>query len=118
MELSRLNGKNNPSPQKKLVMKGLKLGKSFATLAAELRVAQATAEVYGIDCLAAGGDLDHKSMAHFLDVTKTSFGIIKDTIMANQGKKLRTVRDSLNEAYSYNQIRFVLACMIHSPDLD
>jgi len=79
MELSRLYGKNNPSPQKKLVMKGLKLGKSFATLAAELRVAQATAEVYGIDCLAAGGDLDDKSMAHFLDVNKKSFGIIKDT---------------------------------------
>ena len=57
-------------------------------------------------------------MAHFLDVNKESFGIIKDTIMANQDKKLHTVRDNLNEAYSYNQIRFVLACMIHSHDLD
>jgi len=118
MELSRLYGKNNLSPQKKLVMKGLKLGKSFATLAAELRVAQATAEVYGIDCLAAGRDLDDKSMAHFLDVNKKSFGIIKDTSMANQDKKLCTVRDSLNEAYSYNQICFVFACMIHSHNLD
>ena len=99
-------------------MNGLKLGKSFATLASELRVAQATAEVYGIDCLAAGGDLDHKTMAQFLNVNKMSFGIIKDEIMANQDKKLRPVRDNLNEAYSYNQIRFVLACIIHNHDLE
>lgn len=118
MELCRLYGINNPSPKKRMVMKGLKLGKSFATLAAELVVTQATAEVYGIDCLAAGGDLDHRSMAEFLSVNKGSFDVIKSEIVANQDKKLRTVRDNLDEAYSYNQIRFVLACMIHNHSLE
>ena len=101
-----------------MVMEGLKLGKSFAVLAAELRVSQATAEVYGIDCLAACGDLDHNIMAGFLNVNKEVFNRIKSEIMNNEDKKLRSVRDSLNEAYFYNEIRFVLACMIHNHDLE
>ena len=68
--------KNNRTPQKRLVMQGLKEGKNFAALAADLNVAQATAEVYGIDCLAAGAELDHETIATFLDVTKESFSVI------------------------------------------
>jgi len=40
-----------------LVIQGLKLGKNFATILSELNVAEATAKMYGIDCLAAGADL-------------------------------------------------------------
>lgn len=98
-------------------MNGLKLGKNFSTLATELNVVQATAEVYGIDCLAAGSDVNHESVAEYLNVNKRSFEIIKTEIMANEDKKLRTVWDNLGQAYSYNQIRFVLACLIHDHDL-
>ncbi|KAJ7363174.1 hypothetical protein OS493_011453 [Desmophyllum pertusum] len=117
VELYRLYGKNNLSPQKRLVMNGLKLGKNFSTLATELNVVQATAEFYGIDCLAAGSDVNHESVAEYLNVNKRSFEIIKTEIMANEDKKLRTVWDNLGQAYSYNQIRFVLACLIHDHDL-
>ena len=44
-------GQNKPSPKKHLLSEGLKMGKNFQQLADELKVAQATAEVYGIDCL-------------------------------------------------------------------
>jgi len=117
MELCRLYGKNNPSPKKMLVIQGLKLGKTFATLSSELNVAEATAEVYGIDCLAARADLDHESVAKCLKVSKESFDVIKSEIMANEDKKLRTVWDNLGQLFSYNQIRFVLACLIRDYEL-
>lgn len=110
-------GKNNPSPKKRLVMKGLKEGKDFDHLARELHITSATAEVYGIDCLAASGDIDHEAVAGYLSVTKTSFNVIKAEILSSQDKKLRTVRDNLEEEYTYNQIRFVLACLIHDLDM-
>lgn len=113
MELCRLYGKNNPSPKKMLVIQGLKLGKNFATLSSKLNVA----EVYGIDCLAAGADLDHESVAKCLKVSKESFDVIKSEIMANEDKKLHTVWDNLGQLFSYNQIRFVLACLIHDYEL-
>ena len=67
--------KNNPSPKKMLVIQGFKLRvKPFATLSSELiNVAEATAEVYGIDCLAAGADLDHEFVAKCFKVSKESF---------------------------------------------
>ena len=110
-------GMNNSSPKKRLVMQGLKDGKDFSRLARELNIATATAEVYGIDCLAAGGELDYEMMASYLKVTKTSFEIIKGEILSSEDKKLRTVRDNLGEVYTYNQLRFVLACLIHELDM-
>ena len=107
----------NPSPKKMLVIQGLKLGKNFATLSSELNVAEATAEVYGIDCLAAGADLDHKSVVKCLKVSKESFDVIKSEIMANEDKKLRTVWDNLGQLFPYNQMRFVLECLIHDYEL-
>ena len=95
----------------------LKDGKNFTHLARELNITTATAEVYGINCLAAGGDIDHEIVAGYLKVTKTSFDIIKGEILTSQDKKLRTVRDSLEKVYTYNQLRFVLACLIHELDM-
>ena len=73
--------------------------------------------MYGIDCLATGANLDHQSVAKCLKINKESFDVIKSEIMANEDKKLRTVWDNLDQAFSYNQIRFVLACLIHDYEL-
>ena len=105
--------KNNRTPQKRLVMQGLKEGKNFAALAADLNVAQAN----GIDCLAAGAELDHETIATFLDVTEESFSVIKREILSNEERKLRTIRDNLGEVITYNQIRFVIACLIHNLEM-
>ena len=109
-------GQNKPSPKKHLVAKGLKMGQNFQQLADELKVAQATAEVYGIDCLAAGLDIDHKTMAKYLAIRVESFEWVKGEIMSSNDRRLRTVRNNLVE-FSYNQIRFVLAWQIQDLDL-
>ena len=93
------------------------MGKNFHELALELNIAQATTEVYGIDCLAAGQDVDHQTFAKYLDISEESFERIKNEIMSSNDKKLRTVRGNLGEGFSYNQIRFVLACQIHDLEL-
>jgi len=105
-------GKNGPSPKKLLVIQGLKLGKNFQDLSEELQIAKPTAEVYGIHGLAAGQDVDHQMLAEFMEISGESFQVIKNEIMQSDDKKLRTVGDNLNEAFTYNQIRFLLACMI------
>ena len=107
-------GKNGLSPKKVLVIQGLKLGKNFQELSEELQIAKPTAEVYAIDCLAAGRDVDHQKIAGHVEISEESFQIIKNEIMQTDDNKLRTVRDNLNEAFNYNQIRFVLACMIQN----
>jgi len=98
-------------------MLGLKDGKNLTRLAGELNITTATAEVCGIDCLAAGGDVNHKIVGGYLDVTKTSFGIIKREILTKQDKKVCTVGDNMGEVYNYNQLRFVLACLIHKLEM-
>ena len=110
-------GRNMPSAKKYRVAQGLKTGKNFQELAEELNIAQATAEVYGIDCLAAGQDVDHQLIAKYLNIGQESFERIKGEIMSIIDKKLRTVRDNLREEFSYNQIRFVLACQIRELEL-
>ena len=92
------------------------MGKNFQQLAVKLKVARATAEVYGIDCLAAGLDMDHQTMAKYLAISVESFEQIKGEITSSNDRRLCTVRDNLEE-FSYNQIRFVLACQIQDLDL-
>ena len=103
---------NGLSPKKVRVIQGLKLGKNFQDLSEELQIAKPTAEVYAIDCLAAGRDVDHQKIAEHMQISGESFQIIRNEILQSDDKKLRTVRNNLNEAFNYNQIRFVLACMI------
>ena len=112
MELHTMYGKNGLSPKKVLVIQGLKLGKNFKDLSEEIQIAKA--EVYAINCLAAGRDVDHQKIAEYMQISGESFQIIKNEIMQSDDKKLRMVRDNLNEAFNYNQIRFVLACMIQN----
>lgn len=112
-------GKNLPFDKKHLVVQGLKIGKNFDQLAQEMKIACATAEVYAIDSLAAGQDLDHEVMAKSLEIKEEDFQQIKSELMSTtrNDKKLRNVRDNLGQEYSYNQIRFVLACQIQGLEL-
>ena len=104
-------GKNGLLPKKVLFIQGLKLGKNFKDLSEELQIAKPTAEVYAIDCLAAGRDVDHQKVAEHMQINGESFQIIKNEIL-QRDNKLHTVQDNLNDAFNYNQIRFVLAYMI------
>lgn len=117
MYLRQLYGKNQPSDKKVYVCNELKAGKDFQQLSKELAIAKATAEVYGIDSLAAGMDVDHQMVATYIRVTPEDFQRIKSTILLNEDKKLRTIRDSLNEEFEYNQICFVLACLIQELEM-
>ena len=117
MHLCQLYGKNQPSNKKVHVGNGLRTGKDFQQLSKELAITKATAEVYGIDCLAAGMEMDHEMIARYLHVTPEDFQRIKATILSNVDKKLCTIRDSLNEEFEYNQIRFVLACLIRELEI-
>ena len=110
-------GKNNPSPKKRLIIEGLKMGKNFSDLAADLSITKATAEVYGIDGLAAGQQIDHETLARLLDVSMDCFKRIRNEIVVCEDRKLRTIRDNLSQEFSYNQIRFVLACLIQELEL-
>ena len=55
-------------------------------------------------------------MAKYLAISVESFERIKGEIMSSNDRRLHTVRDNLEE-FSYNQIRFVLACQIQDQDL-
>ena len=112
MYLRQLYGKNQPPDKKIYVCNELRAGKDFQQLSKELAIAKATAEVYGIDCLAAGIDVDHKMVARYIRVTPKDFQWIKSTILSNEDKKLHTILNSVNEEFEYNQIRFVLARLI------
>ena len=111
-------GKNNLSPKKRLIiLEGLKMGKNFSDLAADLSITKATAEVYGIDGLAAGQQIDHEKLARLLDVSMDCFKRIRSKIVVCEDRKLRTICDNLSQEFSYNQIRFVLACLIQELEL-
>ena len=100
-------GKNDRSNRKILVAEEFKKGKSLQEIADQIRVAKATAEIYGIDAFAAGIPLDHNQLAAELGIEDHQFHAIKKCIQCNVDSKLKTVKDSL-EVYTYNQIRFVL----------
>ena len=110
-------GKNNPSPKKSLIIEGLKMGKNFSDLAADLSITKATAEVYGIDGLAAGQQIDRETLARLLNVSMDCFKRIRNEIVVCEDRKLRTIRDNLSQEFSYNQIRFVLACLIQELEM-
>lgn len=113
----RMYGKNQPSNAKMRAYEMLQNGSSYREIASTLRVMEATAQVYTIDAFASGAPLDHVRMARLLDVNFQHFQRIKKAISENSDSKLRTIRDNLGESASYNQIRFVLACMIRDLDL-
>lgn len=88
-------------------------GSNYQQIASTLRIQLATAEVYTIDAFASGAPLDHKQMAQLMGVDSHLFQTVKAVIEGNADGKLRTIKDDLVDS-TYNQIRFVLACMIRS----
>lgn len=113
----RLYGKKQPSDTKMNAYELLKSDQNYKEISARLRVQESTAEVYTIDALAAGAPLDHERMAILLGITGDTFEAIKKTISCNKDAKLRSIRNELNESFTYNQVRFVLACMIRDINL-
>ena len=93
-------------------MRQFRSGKDFKTMAKILKVAETTAEVYGSDAFAAGLPMDHTRLAEVLQVTEENFERIKSCIEKGEEPKLSAIRDELNELFSYNQIRFLLACKV------
>ena len=64
-----------------------------------------------------GGPLDHEMIARYLDVTPDAFHRIKRAIQSNEDLKLRTIRDRFDVEFSYDQMHFVLACLIQDFEL-
>ena len=89
---------------------------NFREIAQRLHVAEATAQIYGIDAFVAGAPIDHVWLSSILGISEDNLQIVKDCIEHNTDNKLRSIRDEL-ETFSYNQIRFVLACMIRDLSL-
>lgn len=77
-----------------------------------LNVAVATAEVYAIDGYCSGAPLSYDDLAIKLDLGIDDMDLIASQLLQNINSGLRNVRDALKNAYTYNQIRLVLAAMI------
>ncbi len=110
--LYRMYGNNHASAKKIEVVSELQSGKDFQTIARKMRVALATAEVYAIDSFAANAPLDKNLFARHLQVDSDAFQAIRAAVVNNTDGRLRSVKDELRDTFSYNQIRFVIACLI------
>ena len=86
-------------------------------IARELGIAEATVEVYAIDCFVANAPLDKTVVTRHMEVNPKSFHVIKGAIQGCKDGKLRTVKDHLDDVFSYNQIHLVLACMIRDLEI-
>ena len=53
-----------------------------------------------------------------MEVNPKSFQVIKGAIQGCKEVKIGTVKDHLDDIFSYNQIRLVLACMIRDLEID
>ena len=87
-------------------------------IARKLGIAETTVEVYAINCFATNAPLDKTMLARHMEVNPESFQLIKGTIEGCKDGKLRTVKDHLDDIFSYNQICLVLACMIRDLEID
>ena len=89
-------------------------GKDFGEISRDLRIQRVTAEVYTIDTFAAGKDIDMDHLSELLQITEESFSQIQQLLSLKD--RLNEVKEALPEV-SYNQIRFVLACMIRDVEM-
>lgn len=84
---------------------------SFPAIARVLNVVVATAEIYSIDGYCSGAPLSYKDLAQQLGLCEKDMDNIASELKRDD-VSLRSVRDALKNAYSYNQIRLVLAALI------
>lgn len=67
-----------------------------------------------IDMFAAGKDINMDRLSELLEITEESFSQIQRLLSLKD--RLNEVKEALPEV-SYNQIRFVLACMIRDVEM-
>ena len=83
----------------------------LADIARQLGVQRPTVEVYLIDLLVAGQELDHDRLGSLLDVTEDQLLLLQEELRVKT--RLSEVKQSCPNV-TYNQIRFVLACLIRN----
>jgi len=110
----KLYGKNNLSNNKLRALDAFSKGKDFGKISCDLRIQRATAEVYTIDTFTASKDIDMDRLSELLEITEESFSQIQRLLSSKD--HLNEVKEALPEV-SYNQIRFVLACMIRDVEM-
>lgn len=112
--LLSLYGKVKVSNQKLRAVDAFNKGMRLRDIACELCVQLPTAEVYLIDSLVAGKDLDHERLGEYLHITNEHFLLLRDELLVKP--RLSMVKQSY-PSFTYNQIRFVLACLIRDLEI-
>ena len=97
-------------PKKQLAIQLFNKKDDFHQISLKLGVKLPTAEVYVIDGIAAGMPVEVKTAAELLQVDCEAFDAIKS--FAHKAASLREIKDAFQDIFSYNQIRFVIACAI------
>ena len=80
-------------------------------IASYLGVETPTVEVYLIDAMCTGKAVDHVRLGYLLAVNEDHFVLIPEEL--RQKTRLNEVKQSC-PIFTYNQIRFVLACLIRT----
>ena len=101
--LRKLYGQSKMSNQKLRAVDFFQNGMNLAEVDCELCIQTATVEIYLIDALVAGKDIDYHRLGSLLNVTGDVFLLLEKSW-------LKEVKRSC-PGFSYNQIRFVLACL-------
>ena len=102
------------SNTKLIALDAFSKGEDFCKISHKLRVQRATAEVYTIDAFAAGKDINPERLAELREITEESFSQIQQLLSLKD--RLNEVKEALPEV-SYNQTRFVLACIIRDVEM-
>ena len=74
-------------------------------------------EVYAIDSFATNAPLDETIFARHLEVDNDKFQAIRGAIEENTDGKLPTVKNELKDLFTYNEMRFVIACLIQDIEI-
>lgn len=112
--LLSLYGKVKVSNQKLRAVDAFNKGMRLRDIACELFVELPTAEVYLIDSLVAGKDLDHERLGEYLHITNEHFLLLWNGLLVKP--RLSMVKQSY-PSFTYNQIRFVLDCLIRDMEV-
>ena len=87
---------------------------NLSEIARELGVQRPTAEVYLIDALLAGQEVDHERLGNLIGVSDESFLLLREELFSKT--RLSEVKQAC-PGFEYNQIRFVLACLIRDLEM-
>ena len=109
--LLKLYGKISVTNQKLRAVHAFDSGMDVVQIASYLGVRTPSVEVYLIDTMCAGKAVDHVRLGDLLAVNEDHFVLIQEELL--QKTRLNEVKQSC-PSFSYNQIRFVLACLIRA----